>query len=326
MRRCRPRSRGLSRPLPAQPGASDERHHSNSDQERRSCRNHERRRQAAGDDVHAAIAAQTGARCGRRRGACGRCNGSQRCIHRCAQGAARDRRGADRDRRVARRRRHDGYGGLQPDDRRRRRRRPLSARRFGRRCRFAHPNVAVRRFAVWSSRRRGLALAAVLLWIAAAGITTTTLAGFIGVNGDAFLTGRETAATERSLVLERVARLRAERGAISESRPVGVILVAIRNAAKSVIDDERAALLVARRRDQIDADLAVLEGTIRALPPTSIADPASNTIAGVVHLFGGVAIAAATLQRVRFALLLALPLLGGAVLAIGGALVGRRAP
>jgi hypothetical protein len=181
-------------------------------------------------------------------------------------------------------------------------------------------------FAVWSSRRRGLALAAVLLWIAAAGITTTTLAGFIGVNGDAFLTGRETAATERSLVLERVARLRAERGAISESRPVGVILVAIRNAAKSVIDDERAALLVARRRDQIDADLAVLEGTIRALPPTSIADPASNTIAGVVHLFGGVAIAAATLQRVRFALLLALPLLGGAVLAIGGALVGRRAP
>jgi hypothetical protein len=166
----------------------------------------------------------------------------------------------------------------------------------------------------------------VLLWIAAAGITTTTLAGFIGVNGDAFLTGRETAATERSLVLERVARLRAERGAISESRPVGVILVAIRNAAKSVIDDERAALLVARRRDQIDADLAVLEGTIRALPPTSIADPASNTIAGVVHLFGGVAIAAATLQRVRFALLLALPLLGGAVLAIGGALVGRRAP
>jgi hypothetical protein len=178
--------------------------------------------------------------------------------------------------------------------------------------------------AVWRARRRGLALVGVLLWLAAAGITASNVAGFLGVNGDAFVSGRETAVAERTLVLERVARLRAERAAITEGRPVGVITVAIRNATKAKIDDDRAALAIAKRRDAIDAELAVIETTIPTLPPVNAVDPSGATISGIVHLISGVAIAAATLQRARFALLLALPLLGGVVLAIGAALIGER--
>ena len=184
------------------------------------------------------------------------------------------------------------------------------------------PSAAI---AVWSARRRGLATAAAVLWIAGAGITTTNLAGFVGINGDSFLAGRETASTERSLVIERIARLRAERSTITETRPVGAIVVAIRNAAKAKVDDERAGLAIAKRRDAIDAELAAIETTIATLPPVNAVDPSGATISGIVHLVSGVAIAAATVRRARFALLLALPLLGGLVFAVGTALTGERA-
>jgi hypothetical protein len=108
---------------------------------------------------------------------------------------------------------------------------------------------------------------------------------------------------------------------------VGVIALAIRSATRATVDDERAALAIAKRRDAIDAELTVIETTIPTLPPVNAVDPSGATISGIVHLISGVAIAAATLQRMRFALLLALPLLAGVVLAVGAALIGeRRAP
>jgi hypothetical protein len=183
------------------------------------------------------------------------------------------------------------------------------------------PSAAV---AVWRTGRRGLALVGVLLWLAAAGITATNLAGFLGVNGDAFLTGRETAVAERTLVLERVARLRNERAAITETRPVGVITVAIRNATRATSDDQRAALAIAKRRDAIDAELVAVEATIPTLPAVNAVDPSGATISAAVSLITGVSIATGTLQRARLALLLALPLLGGLVLAIGSALAAAR--
>ena len=73
--------------------------------------------------------------------------------------------------------------------------------------------------AIWRAKRRGLALASVLLWLAAAAITTTNLSGFFGAKADIFMSGRETATTARTLVLERVARLRDERDTISEFPP-----------------------------------------------------------------------------------------------------------
>jgi hypothetical protein len=177
---------------------------------------------------------------------------------------------------------------------------------------------------VWNARRRGLALAAVLLWVAGAGVTSSNISGFIATNTDTFVSAREVKSAERGLVLQRLERLRGERSTIFEARSVGEIVVAIRNATKVKVDDERAALAIAHRRDEIDGQLMALEETVRALPSVTMADPAASTLAAMVHSVTGVAIDAATLQRARFALLLVLPLLGGLVLAIGTALIGER--
>ena len=176
--------------------------------------------------------------------------------------------------------------------------------------------------AIWRAKRRGLALASVLLWLAAAAITTTNLSGFFGAKADIFMSGRETATTARTLVLERVARLRDERDTISESRPVGVIIVAIRNATKATVDQEREALAIAKRRDDLDAQLATIEPTIAALPAVNAIDPASATMSDTIDLVTGVVIGDDTLRRVRLALLLGLPLVGGLVLAVGAAVAG----
>lgn len=182
--------------------------------------------------------------------------------------------------------------------------------------------------AIWRARRRGLAVLGVLLWLTAAGVTATNVAGFLGVSADAFLTGRETAVAERGLVLERVARLRNERAGISEARPVGVIAVAIRNATRAKVEDERAGLAIAKRRDAIDAELSAVEATIPTLPAVNAADPSAATISAAVGLITGgrVVIADDVPRRVRLLALLALPMFGGLALAIGAALGGRGAP
>jgi hypothetical protein len=182
--------------------------------------------------------------------------------------------------------------------------------------------------AVWHAKRRGLAAAAAVMWLAAAAVTATNLAGFISVTGDAFLAWRQTASTERALVLERIGRLRAERAAIVETRPVGVILVAIRNAARAKIDDERAALAIARRRDQIDAELGALSATIPTLPAVTAVDPSAAAVSGAISLVTGgrVAISDEALSRARLLLLLTLPMLAGMVLALGAALAERKMP
>jgi hypothetical protein len=177
--------------------------------------------------------------------------------------------------------------------------------------------------ALWGSRRL-LALAAVLLWLLTVTVTLSNLSGFLGVHADAFTSGRETAATERGLVLDRVARLRAERASIAERRSVGEITLAIRNAKRAHVDDERAALAIARHRDQLDADLAGLEHSIGTLPAATAADPAAAGIADIVYSITGRIVAEQALRRLRLALLLALPLAGGLVLAVGAAVAARR--
>jgi hypothetical protein len=176
---------------------------------------------------------------------------------------------------------------------------------------------------LWHARRRALAVASWLVWVMAASITLANLSGFVGAHSDSFVAGRESNVIERKLIIERLDRLRAERAEITELRDPAVIAATIRDAPRSKIDDLRTALASARHRDDLDAKPAGLEGTIQALPPTTIADPSASTLAGMVHLVTGVSIATATLQRARSALLLLLPLLAGMLLAIGAAL-GRR--
>ncbi len=102
------------------------------------------------------------------------------------------------------------------------------------------------------------------------------------------------------------------------------ITLAIRNAKRAHVDDERAALSIARHRDQLDADLAGPEHSIGTLPAVTAADPAAAGIADIVYSITGRIVAEQVLRRLRLALLLALPLAGGLVLAVGAAVAARR--
>src|SRR5258707_7298586 len=82
-------------------------------------------------------------------------------------------------------------------------------------------------------RRSPAAIVAAALWLVGGAVTLANLSGYIGSSDDAFRAGRETQSTQRSLVLEQLTRLRHERAAISELRPVGAIDVALRNARQS---------------------------------------------------------------------------------------------
>jgi hypothetical protein len=180
---------------------------------------------------------------------------------------------------------------------------------------------------LWHARRRSLALAAAVLWLIAASITLSNLSGFLGAYGDAFVSGRLTASTERSLVFDRLDRLRRARKEIAETRSVAEINIAIRNATARKVDDERAAVAVAKHRDELDAQLTALEATIPTLPAMTAADPSAATIAGIVSLISGgqVVVADDVLRKLRLALLLVLPLLAGPILGLGTAtLAGER--
>jgi hypothetical protein len=179
---------------------------------------------------------------------------------------------------------------------------------------------------LWRARRHVPAAVAGVLWIIAASITLQNLSGFVGAYGDSFIAGREAASTQRSLLFDRLTRLRTERKAITESRSTGEITIAIRNATAKKIDDERLALQQARRRDQIDADLATIEQTVGNSPNLSQADPAAATISSIVSLISGgrLVIADDMFRRARLLALITLPLLGGLILATGAALTAKE--
>jgi hypothetical protein len=172
---------------------------------------------------------------------------------------------------------------------------------------------------LWRGRRQLLGLGAWMMWLAASAATISNVAGFIGGHADTILAGREAAATGRELTVERVTRLRDERRHIVEQRPTDAISIAIRNSSRARIDDERAALAIARRRDAIDAELRVLEHSIAEVPTVTTADPSAAILAGAISLLtsGRVVIAEEAVRRFRLLLLLMLPLTGGLVLAIG---------
>jgi hypothetical protein len=180
---------------------------------------------------------------------------------------------------------------------------------------------------LWRGRRRLLGVGAWLLWLAAGAVTISNLAGYVSTHADTITAGRETAATERELTIERVTRLRDERRHITEQRPVDAISVAIRNSSRSHIDDERAALAVARRRDAIDVELRALERSITDLPTISSADPSAAVLAGAIAMVsaGRVTVTDEAMRRGRLLLLLMLPLTGGLVMAIGLAVARGRA-
>jgi hypothetical protein len=173
--------------------------------------------------------------------------------------------------------------------------------------------------ALWC-RRSPVVVLALALWVAGLTITSANIAGFIGEHAEQYQAGREVAATDRNLVLERLARLREERRAITELRPVGAITAAINDARRSQVPSLREALAIAKRRDAVDAEISGIEKRLADLPRVATADAS----AAVLSLLTGATISEVELRRLRLAAMLLLPLCGGLVVAIAGALMPTR--
>jgi hypothetical protein len=161
-------------------------------------------------------------------------------------------------------------------------------------------------------RRSPATIVAAALWLVGAAVTLANLSGYIGSSDDAFRAVRETQSTQRSLALEQLARLRNERAAISELRPVGALNVAIKNVRPSKRPALREALAVAERRDALEARLSAVSASLPTVPQIALVDPS----AGVLSEISGATVSETLLRRVRLALLLLLPLCGGFVLSV----------
>ena len=161
-------------------------------------------------------------------------------------------------------------------------------------------------------RRSPATIVAAALWLVGGAVTLANLSGYIGSSDDAFRAVRETQSTQRSLALEQLARLRNERAAISELRPVGALNVAIKNVRPSKRPALREALAVAQRRDALEARLSAVSASLPTVPQIALVDPS----AGVLSEISGATVSETLLRRVRLALLLLLPLCGGFVLSV----------
>ncbi len=173
--------------------------------------------------------------------------------------------------------------------------------------------------ALWR-RRSPAMIAAMGLWLVGGAVTIANLSGYIGSSDDEFRAVRQSRSMERALALERVERLRTERAAISEMRPVGALNLAIRSARRSNKPALHQALAMAERRDALEAELSALAADLPAIPPTAIIDPSASVLSEV----SGTSISENSLRRARLMFLLLLPLCGGVVLSIALSLVPAR--
>jgi hypothetical protein len=165
--------------------------------------------------------------------------------------------------------------------------------------------------ALWR-RRSPAVIVAAALWLVGGAVTLANLSGYIGSSDDTFRAGRESQSTQRVLALEQLTRLRHERAAIAELRPVGAINAALRNARQSRKPALREALAVAERRDAVEAQLTALSTGLPTVPQIAIVDPSASVLAEI----SGLNVSELFLRRLRLALLLLLPLCGGFVVSI----------
>jgi hypothetical protein len=165
--------------------------------------------------------------------------------------------------------------------------------------------------ALWR-RRSPAVIVAAALWLVGGAVTLANLSGYIGSSDDAFRAGRESQSTQRTLAMEQLSRLRHERAAIAELRPVGALNAALKNARQSRRPALREALAVAERRDAVESELTAISASLPAVPQLAIIDPSANVLAEI----SGLSVSELFLRRLRLALLLMLPLCGGFVVSI----------
>src|SRR5262249_20195388 len=156
--------------------------------------------------------------------------------------------------------------------------------------------------------------------------------------------GRAKVVGENAALTERIARLRSERAAITETRSMAAIDVELQRAqpeaqavwratngcrgvtrqtsgrACATVLELREALATAERRDGLDTELRAAESRLAALPPVALADPQATTAAEILAWLTGGAFkpAPSDISRLRALGLALTPSLAGllAMLAI----------
>jgi len=172
--------------------------------------------------------------------------------------------------------------------------------------------------ALWR-RRSPAAIAAAALWLVGCAVSLANLSGYIGSSDDGFLAARTSQSLQRSLALEELARLRRERAAIIEMRPVNALRVALPNARRSHQPALREALAVATRRDALDAALSTFAAKLPNIPQIATVDPSANVLSEIT----GAKVSETSLRRLRLLLLLVLPLCGGFAFSLALSLARR---
>ncbi len=193
---------------------------------------------------------------------------------------------------------------------------------------------------LWRQQHRGGAVLSWTIWSIALVMMLLATTGFASTNIGDTLAGRSKDAALSGGLAERLARERAERAAITETRPVAGIESAVIAArpldvwkqtlgctdvtlatsatACAEVLRLRSALGSATRRDEIDAAILRDEAALTRSPVVSIDDPGATIAAQWTGL------SVATVQQVRIAGLTVMPALSGLLMMLALTLWGRR--
>jgi hypothetical protein len=195
---------------------------------------------------------------------------------------------------------------------------------------------------LWESRNRLSALSAWILWLPCLAIMLIAACGFAATNIGDSLQGRASTVDERTVLIERLERMRSERNAIGETRPASAIEAEMQRAqagAESVwrstkgctdISKEasgvacgavltlRAAKAEAERRDALESQIAAAEVTLDSLPAISTSDPGAHMAADLIGWLtrGGLVVTEEDVQRMRIAGLTIAPAMSGLLLSL----------
>jgi hypothetical protein len=205
---------------------------------------------------------------------------------------------------------------------------------------------------LWRDHNVVSASAAWAIWTIALGMTLLAAIGFAATNIGDGVAGRGKHVAEARALSADIARLRAERAAISEGRAVATIEAEIQRAqpaaaavwkqtagctdvtlAKSgaacaEVLALRQALGVAQRRDALDAELRAAEGRLAPLPAIATADPQAAMAADIVGWIsaGRIDLSTHDIHRLRVIGLTVIPALAGIIFLFATTLMrsGRR--
>jgi hypothetical protein len=212
---------------------------------------------------------------------------------------------------------------------------------------IALPSAAAQ---LWRDRHAMSAAAAWAIWLIALGMTLLAAIGFAATNIGDGVAGRSKVAAEASALAADIERLRAERAAITEARPVATIeaeiqraqpaaaavwkqtagcsnvTMAASGAACAEVLKLRQALGVAQRRDTLDADLRGAEARLAPMPAITTSDPQATMAADIVAWIslGRVNLTPHDIHRMRITGLTIIPALAGIIFMFATTLLRAR--